>query len=304
MSSAPTPAPVPPRHRAFSPGRVATIASNTLLELIRLKVFYFLLVFAVLLAGLALLVMNFKIQEQFQLMKDVSLGAMSIFTWLLAVLATSMLLPKDIEDRTLYTILAKPVPRLEYLMGKLAGVLLLVFICTVAMAALFAGLLYARQEFVIAEAVRSAGSDTPPEQLAEFIRQVHSQTFTWSLLPATIAIYLKAALFAAFTLLLSTFATSWIFTVTISVAVYLIGNIQPVVRDYWLAQHTVSAGTKIFLALVALLFPDLQLFNLVDDIVAGNAIPLALFSKTVALGGIYVAVYFGLAYFVFSKKEL
>ena len=57
------------------------------------------------------------------MLKDVSLGAMSIFTWLLAVLATAMLLPKDIEDRTLYTILAKPVPRFEYLLGKLLGVL-------------------------------------------------------------------------------------------------------------------------------------------------------------------------------------
>ena len=66
------------------------------------------------------------------MLKDVSLGAMSIFTWLLAVLATAMLLPKDIEDRTLYTILAKPVPRFEYLLGKLLGVLALLFVALVA----------------------------------------------------------------------------------------------------------------------------------------------------------------------------
>ena len=59
------------------------------------------------------------------LLKDVSLGSMSIFTWLLGVLSTAMLLPKDIEDRTLYTILAKPVPRFEYLLGKLLGVFVL-----------------------------------------------------------------------------------------------------------------------------------------------------------------------------------
>ncbi len=64
-------------------------------------------------------------QQEFQVLKDVSLGAMSIFTSLLAIVATAQLLPRDLEDRTIYTILAKPVPRYEYLIGKLAGVLLL-----------------------------------------------------------------------------------------------------------------------------------------------------------------------------------
>ncbi len=61
---------------------------------------------------------------------------------------------------------------------------------------------------------------------------------------------------------------------------------------------------RIFLAVVALLFPDLQLFNLVDDIVAGAAIPLALFLKTAALGGFYTMIYLLLACVVFYGKEL
>ena len=292
------------RHQSFSIARIRTIAENTLLELVRLKAFCFLLIFALLLVGLSLFVLEFKIQEQFQMLKDVSLGAMSIFTWLLAVLATAMLLPKDIEDRTLYTILAKPVPRFEYLAGKLLGVLMLVLISTLVMSALFAALLYGRQQIAIAEAIHGAGPHVLPEQVAEIARQIQSQTFTWSLVPAVVAIYLKAALFAALTLLLSTFASSWIFTVVIAVAIHLIGNVEPVVREYWLSENGASAAGKVFLALVSLLFPDLQLFNLVDDIVAGNAISTLLFLKTATLGGIYILVYFGLAYFVFSKKEL
>ena len=293
-----------PRHLSFSPRRIRAIAGNALLELVRLKAFHFLLVFGLILMGLSLFVMEFKIQEQFQMLKDVSLGAMSIFTWLLAVLATAMLLPKDIEDRTLYTILAKPVPRLEYLAGKLIGVLALVLIATLVMVGLFVALLFARQQIAIAEAIQNAGSGVTREQIAGIVADIHKQTFTWSLVPAIVAIYLKAAIFASLTLLLSTFASSWIFTVVISVAIYLIGNIQPVIREYWLSEETVSPFAKVFLALVSLLFPDLQLFNLVDDIVAGNAISALLFLKTATLGGIYIAVYFGLAYFMFSKKEL
>ena len=299
-----SPAATLPRHRSFSPGRIGAIASNALLELVRLKAFHFLLVFGLILMGLSLFVMEFKIQEQFQMLKDVSLGAMSIFTWLLAVLASAMLLPKDIEDRTLYTILAKPVPRLEYLAGKLIGVLALVLIATLVMAGLFAALLFARQQIAIGEEIHNAGAGVTPEQIAGIIANIHKQTFTWSLIPAIVAIYLKAAIFSALTLMLSTFASSWIFTVVVSVAIYLIGNIQPVMREYWLEEHNASALAKIFLALVSLLFPDLQLFNLVDDIVAGNAIPMLLFLKTATLGCIYISVYFGLAYFMFSKKEL
>ena len=97
---------------------------------------------------------------------------------------------------------------------------------------------------------------------------------------------------------------SWIFSVVVSVVIYIIGNVEPVVREYWLSEKGATQAGQIFLALISLLFPDLQLFNLVDDIVAGNAIGTLLFIKTAALGVIYIVVYFGLAYFVFSKKEL
>jgi ABC-type transport system involved in multi-copper enzyme maturation permease subunit len=289
------------RHRFFSLARVAAIMSNTLLELVRLKVFYFMLIFALLIIGSSAFTANFTFQEQFQVLKDVSLGAMSIFTWLLAVLATAMLLPKDIEDRTLYTILAKPVPRLEYLLGKLLGVLALLGIALALMSVVFVIVLYAREQTAIAQAVREYPAGPVLDQA---IADVKSATFTTSLVPGIIVIYLKAALCAALTLLLSTFASSWIFTIIVSVVVYLIGHVQPIAREYWLSQTSVSAGTKIFLALVSLMFPDMTAFNLVDDIVVGNAIALDLFLKTAALGVTYIAVYFLAGYFLFSSREL
>jgi hypothetical protein len=55
---------------------------------------------------------------------------------------------------------------------------------------------------------------------------------------------------------------------------------------------------------VALVFPDLQAFNLTDDIIAGTAVPLGLFVNTTLLAGIYIAAYTALAAFVFSGREL
>ncbi len=288
------------QHRAFSPSRILAIASNTLLELVRLKVFYFLLIFALLIIGCSFFLVNLSFQEQFQVLKDVSLGAMSIFTWLLAVLATAMLLPKDIEDRTLYTILAKPVPRFEYLLGKLLGVLALLFVAISLMSLMFVLVLYIREQAAMRVAMRTMSGAELEETLAGF----RASTFTVSLIPCIVVIYLKAALCGALTLLLSTFASSSIFTIIVSVVVYLIGHVQPIAREYWLATNAAGTGTKIFLALISLIFPDLTAFNLVDDVVAGNAIALGLFLKTATLGLTYITVYYLAAYFAFSTKEL
>src|SRR2546421_5856888 len=125
------------RYRAFSISRLSPIPLNTLTELTRLRVFYVLLVFALLLIGSSIFLAQFSFQQEFQILKDISLGAMSIFSSVLAIAATARLISQDIEDRTVYTILAKPVPRFQYLLGKLLGVLIVLAISIVLMSALF-----------------------------------------------------------------------------------------------------------------------------------------------------------------------
>jgi hypothetical protein len=290
-------------HRPFSLFRIAALTGNTLTELVRLKVFYFLLIFALLLIGNSLFMARLSFQQEFQVLKDVSLGAMSIFTSLLAIVATAQLLPRDVEDRTIYTILAKPVPRYEYLIGKLGGVLLLLALSVLAMTALFLAVLFVREEMLIV-AARGEMAGLRPEQVQEAIDRLKASAFNANLLPGIVIIFLKASLLAALTLFISTFATSNIFTVVVMVFIYFIGHLQATAREYWLQEHGGGWLVKIFLALVALVFPDLQLFNLVDDIVAGTAIPIALFTKTAVLGGIYTSVYLFFAWVSFHGKEL
>lgn len=292
-------------HKAFSLARVSAIASNTLLELVRLKVFYFMLLFGLVLIGSSLFMVTLSFQQKFQVLKDVSMGAMSIFSWLLGVLATAMLLPKDVEDRTLYTILAKPVPRFEYLLGKLLGVLALLAIAIGLMSALFYLVLFIRERWEIALVVQ----ETERSQLDAAIAQVKQAAWGGSLIPGIVIIYLKAALCASLTLMISTFASSTIFTIMVSMMCYFIGHVQGIARDYWLGsggmgQEGAGILTKFFLMLVAILFPDLQLFNLVDDIVVGTVVPTALFLKTAGLGVMYTIVYLLVGYWFFVVKEL
>jgi hypothetical protein len=225
---------------------------------------------------------------------------MSIFTWLLAVLATAMLLPKDLEDRTLYTILAKPVPRLEYLLGKLLGVMALIFIATVLMSAMFAAVLYFWESVVL----RETAASTAPEDREHALAAVRAAAFNANLIPGILVIYVKAIVCATITLLLSTFSSSWIFTIFLSTMVTLIGYVQATARAYWLGENATNVAAKVFAVCVALLFPDLQVFTLVDDIAVGTAVPTLLFVKAFGLGATYVVVYFFVAYLSFSLKEL
>ncbi len=302
LASVPKPATV--SHRIFSFGRVWALAVNTLTELIRLKIFYFLLIFALLLIGSSAFLLQFSFQDQFQMLKDLSLGAMSIFTSLLAILATAGLLPKDIEDRTLYTILAKPVSRLEYLMGKLWGVVLLLLVAMIMMGAMFAVVLVWRAHIVRAEILASGAT---ADEISQQLVDLHATAFNPNLWAGGLVIYTKACLLASMTLFISTFASSSLFTIIVSVVVYFIGHLQSTARDYWQASQTlagVGVLTKTFLAVVSVVFPDFQLFNLVDEIVVGTAVAPALLLKTLGLGLTYFCIYLIAAFFVFSSKEL
>jgi hypothetical protein len=291
------------RYRSLSFARIKAITANTLTELTRLKVFYVLLVFALVLIGSSIFMAQFSFQQEFQILKDVSLGAISLFTSLLAIVATARLLPQDLDDRIVYTVLAKPVPRFEYIVGKIAGVLVLLAISTVVMSAAFFLVLYAREQAVL-HTTANQMANAPADQLTDALRTVRSSAFNSNIVPGIVIIYVKACLLGALTLFVSTFATSNIFTIVVMAFIYFIGHLQATAREYWLHEHSSSLISRLFLAVVALFFPDLQAFNLVDDIVAGTAISLALFTKTAVLGVFYTTIYTLLAAFVFYGREL
>ena len=284
-------------------GVTLAIARNTFTELVRQKVFYFLMIFALLVIGNSAFMAKFSFQEQFQMLKDISLGAMSVFGSIIAILATANFLPKDMEDRTIYTILAKPVPRFSYLLGKLCGICSLLAVSILLMSAVFLAVLWIREGTVLAE-TRAQLQGGSAEEIAAAVKEVTNATFHINLIPGIAVIFLKSALLASLTLFLSTFATSSIFTILMATALYFIGHLQSTAREYWLAGVDVQWWSRLLAALVSLLFPDLQAFNLTDDIIAGAAVPMAVFAGTIGLGLLYISVYFSLAALVFSDREL
>ena len=146
------------------------------------------------------------------------------------------------------------------------------------MSAMFLAMLFIREQSLLSETLRQMAG-APPEQIAEASRTVRLSAFNNNLLSGLAIIYFKACLLASLTLFVSTFASSNLFTIVVMVFVYFIGHLQATAREYWLQENSAGWMTRVFLAFVALFFPDLQLFNLVDDIVVGTAIPVALLPR-------------------------
>ncbi|MFQ3577436.1 MAG: ABC transporter permease subunit [Verrucomicrobiia bacterium] len=294
-----TPAAV--RHRSFSLSRIGTIAWNTLTELTRSKVFYFLFIFGLVLLGGSLLSVSFSFGEEFQMLKDVALGAIGIFSTLHAIMATAMLLPKDVEDRTLFTILAKPIPRSEYLLGKLAGVFGLLTISVCVMAVLFFALLAYREGVRLGEL---EGVFDNPEDLAAAQQSIRDAAFGPGLIPGIVLILVQAFVCASFTLLLSTFATSSLFTIMMSFAVLLIGHVQGIARKTWMDDATAGWLERAFAGVITLLFPDLQMLNVVDEVVAGESVSGGMFVQLLGLGLLYCTIYIIAMLAIFHSREL
>jgi hypothetical protein len=291
-------------HKLFSIRRATAIATNTFRDLVRQKVFYFMVVFALLLIGASLALVSLSFQGQLQTVMDVSLGAMSVFTMLLAVLSTAMLLPKDMEDRTLYTILAKPVARFEYLLGKLAGVGMVLTVATLLMTAVFCVVLYYWQGREISHFQLTL----PPDRATAEIEKLRAGTFTPTLFCGIGVILVRALVCATLTLMLSCFATSWLFTVITALMMILVGHLVPIARGVWQGKVGAVADLpfymNLFLRFVTIFFPDMQLFNVVDDIAVGVTVAADVFVRIAALGAGYVAIYLLVGYLFFVWKEL
>jgi ABC-type transport system involved in multi-copper enzyme maturation permease subunit len=134
--------------------RVGAVALNTFREAVRDRVLYNLVFFALLMMASAIFVGQISIGVEEMVIKSLGLTAISVIGLLIAVFIGVGLVYKEMDKRTLYALLAKPVRRWEFLLGKFAGLVLTLAVNTVAMAAgLFAALLYVKPHLESSDAV-------------------------------------------------------------------------------------------------------------------------------------------------------
>lgn len=298
-------------HRRFSFRRVLVLAANTFTQLVRMKVFFVLAVFAVLLIGASFIFAGLKSEQELKMLKDLCLAAMSLFSMLFAVAATSLLLPRDIEDRTLYTILCKPVPRLEYLLGKLFGVAWLILISLIVMNLLFTGVLWLKHHMIVSEqlSLLEMNRDRMPaaqfaEEQASIISLNAKQGLTWGLQAGVYSIFLKAFVLAGVALLMSTVASTTMFTIISSLCILVIGHGQAIAREYFLAGSPAGSLPNLLAGIVAIIFPDFRSFDIMDAVVLGTPVSAGALLQMTGLAAVYFVVHMLASYFIFAEKEL
>ncbi len=295
-------------HRPLNPRRIGVLAFHTFTQLVRMKVFYFLALFAVIVIGANFLELPTHAApessgvELLYAIKNTSIGCMSLFSIVIAVVATGLLLPKDVEDRTLYTILAKPVPRLDYLLGKFFGVAALIFVSLAVMDLLMSGVLALRLGGVLEQQRAAAEAfGYPPDLIESQLAETRALGPTWNLQGAVFVVFLRAIVIICVALLLSTFSTSTLFTAIVGFLVVFIGFFQADAREAYF-QGTGVLG-RIGSAIMTTVLPDLQIYNLIDAVIEGKVLKALDLLKVAGVTLFYFIVYTFASWLVFARKE-
>ena len=252
--------------------RVLVVAENTFREAVRDKVLYVLLFFAIVVILGSRALGWISVGQDMKIVKDFSLAAMSVFGALISIFAGTSLLYKEIDKKTLYTIVAQPMHRHEFVLGKYLGLVALLVLALGSMTALSAAymlVLGGKLNLVFFQAA-----------LLNF----------WKLLVVTALAVLLSAL------------TSPILGAIIVFCAYVLGHATGVFLD--LPPQFDGSFTKHFFEVIYYCVPNLDNFNLHSE--AANDIPvsLAYTAWALAYGAAYSAVLLILACMAFEGKDL
>jgi ABC-type transport system involved in multi-copper enzyme maturation permease subunit len=255
--------------------RVGVVAWNTFREAVRDRVLYNLVFFALLMIASAILVGQISIGIEEIVIVSLGLSAISVIGLLMAVFIGVGLVSKEMDKRTLYALLAKPVRRWEFLLGKFGGLLLTLTVNTAAMAAgLFLALAYVKHPLVRTDAV---------------------------VLVAVYFILLKLALVVALALLFSCYTTpllAILFTAGLYVAGLFVGGMRTI------HSPTMSQSMQTFLRWLSYLLPNFENFDVMSAAAHGRLIPASLVVQNTVYALLYCAIVLVAASVIFSRRDL
>jgi ABC-type transport system involved in multi-copper enzyme maturation permease subunit len=249
---------------------ITAIALNTFREAIRDRVLYLLLAFALILIGVSRLLSLLTVGDEGKIIKDVGLSAISVFGVLTAVFVGVSLVFKEIERRTVYTLLANPVRRWQFVVGKFFGLLAVLAMNVGMMTLALSVILLVRGE-------------SP-----------------WALFSAVLLILVELAIVTAFALLFSSL-TNPILAAVWTCAIYVSGHLAWSLK---LLEEKIPEGIgRVACRLVYWLLPNLDRMDIKAEAVHGLALPDGFVPLSVLYGLAYTVVVLILAAAIFERKD-
>ncbi len=299
-------------HMLHAPDRIAAVAGVTFTQLVRMRLFIVLALFAVGFLALQFLPyqqnlgVEFAGVGQLQLIQDVATGCMRLFGMIFCVAATALLIPRDAEDRILYTILCKPVPRFDYLAGKALGVIALLAVMLLVMDGLMALLMQLREPGIEAQVRHQlAAAGFSSGDMEPYLRQVRAAGDPLPTQAGIFAMFLGLAVLSTLTLLISSVTSGTIVSIVISLGAYFIGMFQGQLFQGIIAAGSIgtNSGMQWTQRVFALLIPDFSLFSLTDATAAGEVAPPTLLGELALIALAYMLLHLLLAAWLLARKE-
>ncbi len=251
--------------------KIGAIAGITFKEAKRDRVLYLLFFFAALGIVASRVLALLTVGDRTKIIKDVGLASISVFGVLMAILIGTGLVYKEIDKKTIFTLLAKPLHRAEFILGKFLGLVLTLFVMTAAMAAIFLVLVY-----------------------------VHTLKIEGALLVAVAYLFVELVLITAVAVLFSSFSTP-ILSSLFALGFTLIGHLSWGL-DLVVQKMTPGLG-RTLVRVLATVLPDLENFNFKTEVVHGLPIPPGIYVSSLLYGLCYTAFILALAVLIFRRRD-
>ncbi|MBO3458745.1 ABC transporter permease [Aetokthonos hydrillicola Thurmond2011] len=254
--------------------RVSVIATNVFREVMRDRILYIIGFYAFILAAAIRLFPEFAAATEHKMFLDFGLASMSAISLIVAVFVGAGLVNKEIEKRTVLVLIAKPISRGEFIVGKYLGLLTVLAVFIFSMTAIYLGFL----------------------QLGKIAYPATS------IVIASIFLFLEMSLITSFAITLGVFTSSLLAT-ALTFGIYLMGHITQDILKLGRLSH--NPGIERFTQGLYLVLPDLSRLDLKNNAVYGiQALPE---STTLVMNGGYSLMYttmlLAIAILIFSRRE-
>lgn len=250
---------------------IRIIAMNTFREIIRDRILYGIVVFALLLIGISVALGNLSFVEQARISADFGFAGIEMSAAILAMFAGSTLVAREIEKQTVLTLLAKPVTRTQFLIGKFVG---LGLVLTTVMVGL---------SFVVAALLAVLGLDID----VTFLQALHG-------------IFLEALLLVAVSLFFGSFSRP-VMTVTFSISLFLIGHWVDSLEFF--INHSSSTAFRTAMQIVSEVVPNLERFNWRSAPIYATAVPMHDVMIATAYCGAWIMILMTGTAIIFRRRD-
>jgi ABC-type transport system involved in multi-copper enzyme maturation permease subunit len=251
--------------------KITGVVLNTFREAIRDKVFITIIIFAILVMVSGKIIQPLALGEEEKIIKDIGLNSITLFSVLIAILVGGRLIYKEVEKRTIYLIISRPLHRWQFILGKYFGLLLVLFESLLIMTCAFYLILV----------------------LLKMTPNVY-------LLLSVLMTFCELWIVTALAILFSTFATP-ITSAVFTFALYFIGHLT---RDLKvLAMMSKSLQVKLITDIFYYLLPNLANFNVKGDVVHNVSIEPRVIILTIVYAVVYSSVILFISCLIFQRKD-